>query len=117
MAREAGAVLDKIFGGNSPPNRGAEWGGVCGGGVPSPADKDVWESVVSSPSGVQAEPRPKTYFCVRYFEGHLFASICQYVEFVSVSCHIWGKVDVFWGTIHSVPRRTAMKYYQYPDPE
>jgi len=41
---------------------GVEEGRVWGGDGPSPADWEVWRSVVNSPSGSVAEPRRKTSF-------------------------------------------------------
>jgi len=41
-------------------NRGDEWDGEWGAGIPLPSQPGGLGSVVSSPSGVCAKPRPKT---------------------------------------------------------
>jgi len=72
------------------------WGMVRG--VPSPADYEVWGSVVSSPSGVRAEPRPKTNLGVFWRPQN--APFCIYMT------EIWGgqfalasPYSKFWGDL------------------
>ena len=61
----ASSGVARILCWGGPENRGAEFESGEGNGErvsPSPANYGVWGSVVSSPSGVRADPRPKTDF-------------------------------------------------------
>ena len=70
-------------------------------GCPVPSRLGVWGSVLSSPSGISDGPPTGNAFW--HIEGQLTLLLHLYADALgssnSVSCHIWGKAEV-WGGIY-----------------